>query len=160
MPDPLPPSVAEAMGLFTEYMLPFCSHLTAPRVLSLFERYLAAPNSLTPDQQALVLMCIGLGYVRLQGFEQGPGPLGSMSPTRTGNSGTKLPPPGRAVFVDDADRLDVPFFRHSLHILEKWGGASFTSLRKSTALPCPDSQMLSVFSGTTRALLARPIRAG
>lgn len=110
------------MGLFTEFMLPFCSHMTAPRVVALFERYLTAPTSLTPDQQALVLMCLALGFVRLQGFEPSQAPAHNPSETPSA--------PGRAISVPDNERLDVPFFRQSVHILETWGGASFTSLRK------------------------------
>jgi hypothetical protein len=129
LPDPLPPSVVEAMQLFTEFMLPFCSHMTAPRVVSLFERYLTAPDALAPDQQAVVLMCLALGYVRLQGFEPGPVPT-KPAPPGTGGPASAQSGPGRALFVNDSERLDVPFFRQAVDILEKWGGVSFTSLRE------------------------------
>lgn len=115
MLDPLPPNSAEAMQQFTEFILPFCSHLTAPRIMSLWDRFMTAQNTLTPDQLALMLISLALGYLRLQGF----------TPGGTAESGL---PAGRAVPVPDEDRLDVPLFRHAVHVLEKWGSATFTSL--------------------------------
>lgn len=97
------------MQTFCDHMLPFCSYMTSPRVLALFERYLSAPQTLSPDQTALMYSCLALGYIRLQAF---------------GND-------RHAREVADRDRMDVPYFRHAVHMLDKWGSASFTSLRES-----------------------------
>lgn len=96
------------MQTFCDHMLPFCSYMTAPRVMNLFERYLSAPQTLSPDQTALMFSCLALGYIRMQTF---------------GNE-------RHARVVRDEDRMDVPYFRHAVHVLDKWGSASFTSLRK------------------------------
>jgi hypothetical protein len=109
LPNPLPPSAAKAMQTFCDHMLPFCSYMTAPRVLSLFERYLSAPHTLSPDQTALIYSCLALGYNRLRTF-------GDQRHARD---------------VPDIERTDVPYFRHAVSVLDKWGSASFTSLRES-----------------------------
>lgn len=118
MPHPLPPNIADAMTQFTEFMLPFSSHLTAPRILDLFDRYVSSPSTLAPDQLSLILICIAMGYLRLQGF----------TPGGTVDSGQQA---GRAIPVPDDERMDVAFFRNSVNVLEKWGSVSFTSLRRS-----------------------------
>ncbi|KLT42468.1 hypothetical protein CC85DRAFT_292105 [Cutaneotrichosporon oleaginosum] len=112
LPEPLPPSAAKAMQTFCDHMLPFCSYMTAPRVLSLFERYLSAPHTLSPDQTALMYSCLALGYNRLRTF---------------GDS-------RQARDVPDNERTDVPYFRHAIHVLDKWGSASFTSLHTLSGL--------------------------
>lgn len=108
LPDPLPATAAHAMQMFCDHMLPFCSYMTTPRVMSLFERYLSAPTTLSPDQTALMHSCIALGYLREVSF---------------GNQ-------RHARIVREEDRVDVPYFRHAVHVLDKWGSASFTSLRE------------------------------
>lgn len=101
------------MQCFTDNLLPYCSFMTPPRVLALFERYVQAPSTLSPDQTALILACLALGYIRLQGFQ----------------------PDRLAQYVPIHERMDVPYFRSAVETLETWGGSSFTSLRWSTPVP-------------------------
>ncbi|BEJ13130.1 hypothetical protein CspHIS471_0303040 [Cutaneotrichosporon sp. HIS471] len=56
--------------------------------------------------------CLALGYVRLRSF----------------------PDKRHAREVPDNDRTDVPYFRHAVHLLDKWGNASFTSLHTLSGL--------------------------
>lgn len=86
--------------------------MTPHRVVSLYERYVSSLSTLSPDQVALTLSCLAVGYVRLQGFAEDSVP----------------------VFVKEEDRMDVPYFRHAIDVLEKWGSASFTSLRERIAM--------------------------
>ncbi|ORY22193.1 hypothetical protein BCR39DRAFT_391227 [Naematelia encephala] len=100
-------SASAAIRQFTIYCLPYCSFLTPTRISHLFDRYEAAPLSLSPDQRALVYVCLACGYIRLQYFGEG----------------------GRlAKFVPEEERLDVVWYRQAVDALDKWGSATFTSL--------------------------------
>ncbi|GMK56148.1 hypothetical protein CspeluHIS016_0212040 [Cutaneotrichosporon spelunceum] len=112
LPPPPSPSASDAMQMFIVHFLPFCSYMTPPRVASLYERYVSSPSTLSPDQFALTLSCLALGFVRLQGFGE-----------------DRL-----ALVVREEDRMDVPYFRHAIDILENWGSASFTSLHALSTL--------------------------
>lgn len=118
LPNPLPHDLSEAMQVFLDDFLPYCSYMTPPRVHSLFNRYITSPETLSPDQTALICACLALGLLRLKSV-----------PLRKGfhRHHTEVP---------DEERIDVVFFRHAIDILERWGTASFTSLRKWWPVPC------------------------
>lgn len=110
---PLPaitPTASLAIEAFVIHCLPTCSFLTPSRINHLFERYVASPTSLGPDQLALIYACLACGYVRLQYF-----------------GGHER----NATAVPQDQREDVPWYRHAVHALTTWGSATFTSLRES-----------------------------
>jgi len=109
---PLPsitPTSSLALQAFIVHCLPTCSFLTPSRINHLYERYVASPISLEPDQLALIYACLACGYVRLQYFG--------------GHERNATP-------VPQDQREDVPWYRHAVHTLTTWGSATFTSLRK------------------------------
>ena len=99
-----------AIQAFVIHCLPTCSFLTPSRINHLFERYVASPTSLSPDQLALIYACLACGYVRLQYFG--------------GHD-------RNATSVPQDQREDVPWYRHAVHTLTAWGSTTFTSLRES-----------------------------
>jgi hypothetical protein len=110
---PLPDLTARAslaIQAFVIHCLPTCSFLTPSRINHLFERYVASPTSLGPDQLALIYACLACGYVRLQYFG--------------GHD-------RNATSVPQDQREDVPWYRHAVHTLTAWGSTTFTSLRES-----------------------------
>jgi hypothetical protein len=113
---PLPPlpnltaRASLAIQAFVIHCLPTCSFLTPSRINHLFERYVASPTSLGPDQLALIYACLACGYVRLQYFG--------------GHDRNATP-------VPQDQREDVPWYRHAVHTLTAWGSTTFTSLRES-----------------------------
>lgn len=113
LPNPLPYDLSEAMQVFLDDFLPYCSYMTTPRVHSLFNRYITSPETLAPDQTALICACLALGLLRLKSVPLRKSFLRHL---------TEVP---------DEDRTDIIFFRHAIDILERWGDASFTSLRQS-----------------------------
>jgi hypothetical protein len=110
---PLPeitPRASLAIQAFVIHCLPTCSFLTPARINHLFERYVASPTSLGPDQLALIYACLACGFVRLEYF-----------------GGHER----NATSVPQEQREDVPWYRHAVHTLTAWGSTTFTSLRES-----------------------------
>jgi hypothetical protein len=109
LPD-ITPRASLAIQAFVIHCLPTCSFLTPARINHLFERYVASPTSLGPDQLALIYACLACGYVRLEYF-----------------GGHER----NATSVPQEQREDVPWYRHAVHTLTAWGSTTFTSLRES-----------------------------
>lgn len=113
--SPLPPmpQISDtsrlALQAFIDYCLPHCRIATPPRLVSMLDRYVSSPTALSPDQTALLFMCLACGYVRYQYF----GEHGRVAKT-----------------VRDEQREDIAWYRHAVDILTRWGSATFTSLRR------------------------------
>lgn len=114
--DPLPPRPIiglpdqdRLMDLFSIHFLPYFEFLIPARFADLSRRYATLPDSLGPDQTALIYSCLCLAKFKELSTESGA--------LRSEGYGE--------------DRQDIAWYRYALKLISDWGSASCTALRQS-----------------------------
>lgn len=113
LPLPLSDMAGEAIRVFTGFVLPIFSYMPAASVITLFDRYATNPKDLLPEETALILACLAVGFLTLQSFTPGS---------------------AHARHVPEDERMDVPFFRQAVNTLSKSGGTNYISFRELPAV--------------------------
>lgn len=95
--------------MFLSTNLPDAFYMSTQSCRDLLARYIATPETLAPDELALMYGCLSLGRLRVLG--QGYGTV-------------------RFIPMQESGEEEVGYFRRAIEILRNWGRATPTSLSK------------------------------